>query len=51
LLIIAGIKTVYAVFLLFGPLTVYFFTGQDTLWIGILGTILASIGFGVVLFL
>jgi UMF1 family MFS transporter len=26
-------------------MSLYFFTGQDTLWIGILGTILASIGF------
>ncbi|MFT5648364.1 MAG: UMF1 family MFS transporter [Aureispira sp.] len=26
-------------------MSLYFFTGQDTLWIGILGTVLASIGF------
>lgn len=26
-------------------MSLYFFTGQETLWIGILGTILASIGF------
>jgi UMF1 family MFS transporter len=29
----------------FSVMSLFFFTGQDTLWIGVLGTILASIGF------